>query len=289
MDAPLALAFTAGMVATVNPCGFAMLPAYLSYFLGLEATEDGSSEPATAGVGRALLVAGAVSAGFVGLFAVAGALVSWTSLGVMDASPWLTVAIGLAVTVAGIAFVAGWDPTVALPRLDRGGSSRGLGSMALFGVSYAIASLSCTLPAFTGVVATTFGRESFLSGLATFIAYALGMSMLLAILTVTLAAARQGLVMKLRGALPYVHRVSGAVMSLMGLYLVWYGIYEIRLIGRGEQASAGPVGLVTDWSAQLSDRLYDVDPLRAVLVAALVVAVAVLVALVASTPKDSRR
>ncbi|MFN7150094.1 MAG: cytochrome C biosynthesis protein, partial [Microthrixaceae bacterium] len=24
------------MVATVNPCGFAMLPAYLSYFLGLE-------------------------------------------------------------------------------------------------------------------------------------------------------------------------------------------------------------------------------------------------------------
>ena len=33
----LALAFSAGMIATVNPCGFAMLPAYLSYFLGLEA------------------------------------------------------------------------------------------------------------------------------------------------------------------------------------------------------------------------------------------------------------
>ena len=27
IDAPLAAAFTAGMVATVNPCGFAMLPA----------------------------------------------------------------------------------------------------------------------------------------------------------------------------------------------------------------------------------------------------------------------
>ena len=32
IDAPLALAFSAGLVATVNPCGFAMLPAYLSYF-----------------------------------------------------------------------------------------------------------------------------------------------------------------------------------------------------------------------------------------------------------------
>ena len=34
IDAPLALAFAAGLVATVNPCGFAMLPAYLSYFMG---------------------------------------------------------------------------------------------------------------------------------------------------------------------------------------------------------------------------------------------------------------
>ena len=36
IDAPLAYAFGVGMVATVNPCGFAMLPAYLSFFLGLE-------------------------------------------------------------------------------------------------------------------------------------------------------------------------------------------------------------------------------------------------------------
>jgi len=36
IDAPLAFAFGAGMVATVNPCGFAMLPAYLSFFLGIE-------------------------------------------------------------------------------------------------------------------------------------------------------------------------------------------------------------------------------------------------------------
>lgn len=33
IDAPLALAFMAGLVATMNPCGFAMLPAYLSWYL----------------------------------------------------------------------------------------------------------------------------------------------------------------------------------------------------------------------------------------------------------------
>jgi hypothetical protein len=31
---PLGYAFGAGMVAAVNPCGFALLPAYLALFLG---------------------------------------------------------------------------------------------------------------------------------------------------------------------------------------------------------------------------------------------------------------
>ena len=38
-SATLTFAFTAGLVATINPCGFAMLPAYLSYFLGTEEAE----------------------------------------------------------------------------------------------------------------------------------------------------------------------------------------------------------------------------------------------------------
>ena len=41
IEAPFALAFAAGLVSTVNPCGFAMLPAYLSYFVGL--TEEDRS------------------------------------------------------------------------------------------------------------------------------------------------------------------------------------------------------------------------------------------------------
>jgi cytochrome c biogenesis protein CcdA len=36
---PVGFAFAAGMVASANPCGFFMLPAYISYHLGTE--EDG--------------------------------------------------------------------------------------------------------------------------------------------------------------------------------------------------------------------------------------------------------
>ena len=36
----LSSAFATGLVAAFNPCGFAMLPAYLSYFVSLESEEE---------------------------------------------------------------------------------------------------------------------------------------------------------------------------------------------------------------------------------------------------------
>lgn len=278
IDAQFAYAFTTGMVATVNPCGFAMLPAYLGYFLGTEAGDDETSTGAS--LLRGLVVAGAVSAGFLVLFAVAGMLVSWTSLGVGQISPWFTVVIGVVLTVAGIAFFRGWAPTLMLPRLDKGGRNRSLWSMFLFGLSYAIASLSCTLPVFTTVVVTTFSRDSYASGVATFVAYGAGMAMLLTALTLTLALAQRGLATGLRRALPYVHRVSGAIMALMGIYLVWWGIYELRLIHQGEVTGSGPIDWMTNWSSRLSERISGLDALTVALAIGLAIAVVVLVALI---------
>lgn len=282
IDAPLAAAFTAGMVATVNPCGFAMLPAYLGYFLGIDQGDDARSG---ASVTRALLVGTVVSAGFLLLFAIAGALVSWTSVAVGQFSPWLTIVIGILLFVMGLAFVAGWEPALALPRLDKGGRTRGLWSMFVFGISYAIASLSCTIGPFTAVVATTFSRSSVASGVATFVAYGLGMALLLMVLTVSLALARQGVLVKLRSAMPYFTRVAGAIMVIAGAYLAWFGVYEIRLIQQGRQdATRGPVGLVTSWSSDISNWLGDLDPLQVALVLALIVCGGVLIALLRSGP-----
>ena len=41
--APLGFAFAAGMASAVNPCGFAMLPAYLGLYLG---SDQENAEPA---------------------------------------------------------------------------------------------------------------------------------------------------------------------------------------------------------------------------------------------------
>src|SRR3954451_18569282 len=66
---PFGYAFGAGMVAAVNPCGFVMLPAYLSLYLGLREA-DFASRPAAERIVRGLAVGGSVSLGFILLFAL---------------------------------------------------------------------------------------------------------------------------------------------------------------------------------------------------------------------------
>lgn len=94
IEAPFALAFTAGLVATVNPCGFAMLPAYRGYFLGTtdDETDSGTATP----VGRGLVIGAIVSSGFLVVFGVAGLLVTLGLRSLISAIPWAAMLAGYA-------------------------------------------------------------------------------------------------------------------------------------------------------------------------------------------------
>lgn len=283
-DGTLALAFATGMVATINPCGFAMLPAYLSYFLGME---DPSSS-AAAGVRRALAVGLAVSAGFLLVFGVMGILITEFSVTIQDKLPWVTIVIGVALVALGIAMVRGFEPVLNLPKLQKGTGSRQLWSMFLFGVSYAVSSLSCTIPLFLVAVAGTFTRSSFAAGMATFLAYALGMALTLMALTLAIALARQGLVRWLRGALPYINRIAGVLLVLAGAYMAYYGWYEIQVLENGVDPG-GPAGLVFDWNASVSQWINRTGPVRIGLVLGAAIAFALLVGTAWQSSRRARR
>jgi cytochrome c biogenesis protein CcdA len=248
-----------------------MLPAYLSWFLGAEATAE---QPA-GGPLRGLVVGAVVSAGFMAVFAVAGAILAWISHEVYDVAPWITLVIGALLVVGGALLLAGRELTVVLPRLDRGGRTQGLGSMFVFGVSYAIASIGCTLPVFFATLSTTFRDGNVLSGLAYFAVYGLGMALVLMVLTLALSVVGRSMVGHVRRILPFVNRTAGALLVVAGCYVTWYGIVEIR----GSGGDRGPVKAVTDWSASAQRWVDHVGAQTLGLALALVFAVAVLVAL----------
>ena len=224
IDAPLTLAFAAGLVATVNPCGFAMLPAYLSYFMGLE--EDQTSR--SRAMRSALAVGTVVSTGFLVVFGLTGLLITAGFRSVIGAMPWFAGVVGVGIVALGISLLFGREVTIGLPKARRATSGRGYRSVFLFGVSYAVASLSCTLPVFLTVVATQATRGSFVSGVATFLAYASGMALVLMAITVALAVGKRSLVAGLGGAGRSVGRVSGAILVATGSYIVWFWSVNIR-------------------------------------------------------------
>jgi len=274
-DSHWALYLTLGMVATVNPCGFAMLPAYLSYFLGLEGSDAAVPR---ASVGQALRVSGAVAAGFMAVFALAGAIVEGTSLPLYENTPWISLVIGVGLVVLGVAMLAGFELSVALPRLDKGGRERTVRSMFVFGVSYAIASIGCTLPLFVGTVAGAVRRQSVLEGLAVFVLYALGMALVLSALTVAIALARTSLVRFLRRSQRYVPKVAGGLVAVAGLYVTWYGWLEVRTAhaGSGQVPSSGLTERVSSWSSSITDWVDRVGSVRIGIVVVTLLAVVIL-------------
>lgn len=208
------------MVATVNPCGFAMLPAYLSYFMGIQ---DGEVARGAA-MRSALKVGSVVSAGFILVFGIAGIVITALSRSVAaDWIPWLALAVGIGIAILGASMLfAGYELNVALPKAKRARLGSGYGKIFGFGVSYAIASLSCTLPVFLTVVATQITLRSFGGGLLIFLAYGIGMATVLLGLTIVLALGKQGLVNRLRASARYINRVSGAILIAAGAWIVWF-------------------------------------------------------------------
>jgi cytochrome c biogenesis protein CcdA len=263
IDAPIGLAFAAGLVATVNPCGFAMLPAYLSYFMGLDGAgadaagdgaDDGDGVGGVLGVGQALKVGAIVSAGFLFVFGTTGLLINAGVRSIIDWIPYVALGVGVLMVILGIAMLLGFKLEIGFLKAGRGASARDNKSVFTFGVSYALASLSCTLPVFLSVVVGSLASASFISGLATYIAYGVGMSVVLISLTLAVALAKHGLVRRLRSILPYVQRISAGFLIVAGAYITWFW-YDDLSSDAGEQGAAA--GIVERWSATLTNWMAD--------------------------------
>lgn len=248
---PLAFAFGAGLLAPLNPCGFAMLPAFLGYYVGNGAERSGGSTLSrlTQGFGAGA----AVSAGFVGAFAFAAGLVSLGLRSLIRYVPWAALVIGVVLVVLGILLVAGKKVAVRPIQRLRPGGGRGYGSMAVFGAAYAVASLSCTLGVLLVVVAQALASRHPAGFLGVLLAYAAGAATVLTAVSLSTALAEGALARRLRRVLPLVERLGGGLLAVSGLYLVAYWLPVVA----GSADSPLPASPVGRFAETLSRRLAD--------------------------------
>jgi cytochrome c biogenesis protein CcdA len=244
------LALTAGMLGAVNPCGFALLPAYLSVLISAESLSPGRA------VLRALRCTAALTAGYVLVFGAFGLVLTPVAGEIQPRLPWVTVAFGLALAGLGAWLALGGSLpaffTVRAPHLT--GSTR---SMVAFGMAYAIASLGCAAGPFLALVVSGLRAGSIGEGLVQYVSYAAGMGLVVGATAVAVALLRVSLVTRARRLLAVVPRAGGVILMISGLYVAYYGWYELRLARDLRLAGRDPVvaaaGGVQRWLAGVVD------------------------------------
>jgi len=257
VEAPYALALAAGLVAALNPCGFAMLPAYLALLV-----VDG--EPAgavrAAAVRRALVMTAAMTAGFVAVFGGFALVVVPLALSIQQYLPWVTIGIGVVLVATGLWLASGRELGLRAPLVRGGAPGASVRSMAGYGVAYAVASLSCTIAPFLAITSTAFTNAGVIQGVAVFVVYALGMGLVVGVLALAAALAQGALVARVRRVLPYVTRASGVLLVIAGAYVAYYGAYELRLFAGRTSGPDPVVDAATDVQGVVLRWVHDLGP-----------------------------
>lgn len=226
----ISLAFVAGVVTFFNPCGFALLPAYIAHYLG---QRDGSTQSNWLVNGwRGLTLGAIVSAGF---FTVFGALgVGFSLLGSAVLSwigpylPWVAASIGAILMVMGLlmlfgSFSLGLSLETFAVRITQDNPHHSLRSYYLYGMSYAIGSIGCVFPIFFVWVVQPL-LQGFVGGLANFLAYASGMALMMVALSLITSFSKGLIESYLCPLMRYVYKLAAFVMIGAGAYLIYYNL-----------------------------------------------------------------
>lgn len=211
LDLPgLMFIFAAGASALLSPCGFPMLPGYISYYMGSKAS-----------LGKAVPSGVICTLGLVTVFSIIGAMASILGNLISPYIPLLELAAGLATIVLGFSMLIEIKlPSFSLP--IKAPKRRGFIGLFLYGTVYGLATLGCSAPIFFAILFWAIAEGGLLNGVVTFVIYAMGMGLPLILTTILLAMAKEMTLKRMVRMLPWLQRISGIILIIIGAYLIYF-------------------------------------------------------------------
>jgi cytochrome c-type biogenesis protein len=215
MSSVLVFAFTAGAVSTVNPCGFALLPAWFARQLAGREGDGGAARFLRASANAVAAALGYVIT-FLAATLVLGSGANWLG----PTLPYAGVTIGVALVVWGFLALADLRlPATRLTATCRRANER-FGALG-FGLSYGFVSLSCTLPIFMAVAGVSFLGNNDLA-LQNVLFFLLGSGAILATISVVASVLGAGVFQMIGRHHASLRRVAGGLTTLAGGYVFLY-------------------------------------------------------------------
>ena len=249
------MAIGAGALSFFSPCSFPLLPGYVSFYLTTRKTGSKGLNERTA---REALPAGlAAASGILVVLLLLALLVVPFSHLLADYVPLLELLVGAAVFVLGVSMLLEWSlepllrplrqlssalgaaagmvtrgyPTALTERGIRrvtgsdfsfaASREAGLTGQFWYGVGYGSASAGCTAPVFITLILASL-KYTLAGALLVFSLYAFSAAALMVAFTLLIASSESTIVDRLRASTRHIHIVGGAVMVIVGVYLVWF-------------------------------------------------------------------
>jgi cytochrome c biogenesis protein CcdA len=208
----LAFIFTAGVFALFSPCGFPMLPGYISYYLGTKTS-----------LGRAIPSGIACTLGLVAIFSIIGAIATTLGSLLSNYIPLLEIVAGIFTIILGIVIL--FELNIPIFGVSiKAPTQKGFIGLFLYGIAYGMATLGCSAPIFFSILSYAITAGSFALGVLTFIIYALGMGLPLIFITILVVETKKFILDRLVQLTPLIQKISGFVLVLIGIYLIYFYI-----------------------------------------------------------------
>lgn len=207
----LAFIFSAGFLALLSPCGFPMLPGYVSFYLG---TRSYPGKPIIEGI--------VCSLGLLSTFVIVGLLTSLFSSLMTAYVPFLELIAGVVTLSMGIILLVQLrlPQLPILVRLQKAPEQRAFAGLYVYGCLYGLATMSCSAPIFLSILVYAISRGA-LKALVSFVVYALGMGLPLILITVVLAMTKDTMHRKVAESISTIQRVAGLILLIVGVYLTY--------------------------------------------------------------------
>lgn len=226
-DGNFTIALAAGVLATFNPCGFAMLPAYLSFII----LGNGSGKTQREVFKDAAKFSALMGLGILVVFAIFAAAIIPFASSIQAYLPIFTFLIGIILIVAGASLVLGRDfPSTKLwsPAISPTGKSI---TYFGYGVTFALGSISCTIGPFLAITNAALASSNIIQILLTYIFFGLGISLTIGALALLTATSNQYLQAHIRKISRKISIFSAVVLIFVGFYLIYFAWYEVQLSG----------------------------------------------------------
>ncbi|MBL06648.1 MAG: hypothetical protein CL773_02115 [Chloroflexi bacterium] len=221
------IAFSAGLVAVFNPCGFALLSVYFSYFIGRK--DNKNLDSSLRKVSESILISTTVTIGFILIFFLFGLMISSGFYALKNIFSYLGLVISVILLGYGFYMLSGG--TIYFSGLNRLANSVGsnteknLRFYFYYGISFGLTSLSCSLPVFMSIVFSFSNTSSIGNLFLDFTLFSIGSWISLIIVSISLLFLKV-IIEKIKIFFKIYNYVASVILIISGSYLILYWMSE---------------------------------------------------------------